>query len=31
MRISQPEFAAFVHDEYGKWRAIVKNAGVETL
>jgi tripartite-type tricarboxylate transporter receptor subunit TctC len=29
MRMSQAEFAGFVQDEYGKWRAIVKNAGVE--
>jgi tripartite-type tricarboxylate transporter receptor subunit TctC len=29
MPMSQPEFAAFVKDEYGRWETIVKNAGVE--
>ena len=29
MRMSQPEFAAFVREEYVKWQTIVKNAGVE--
>jgi tripartite-type tricarboxylate transporter receptor subunit TctC len=28
MRMSQAEFAAFVKHEYGKWQAIVTNAGV---
>jgi tripartite-type tricarboxylate transporter receptor subunit TctC len=29
MPMSQPAFAAFVKDEYARWEAIVKNAGVE--
>jgi tripartite-type tricarboxylate transporter receptor subunit TctC len=29
MRMSQPEFAAFVKEEYTRWEAIVRNAGVE--
>ena len=29
MKMSQPEFAAFVKDEYARWEKIVKDAGVE--
>ena len=29
MPMSQPAFAAFVKDEYGRWEKIVKDAGVE--
>jgi len=29
MTMSQPEFAAFVKDEYARWEKIVQNAGVE--
>lgn len=29
MHMSQPQFAAFVKDEYVRWETIVKNAGVE--
>jgi tripartite-type tricarboxylate transporter receptor subunit TctC len=29
MRMSQPDFSAFVQDEYVKWQKIVKDAGVE--
>jgi tripartite-type tricarboxylate transporter receptor subunit TctC len=29
MPMTQPQFAAFVKDEYVRWEQIVKNAGVE--